>query len=171
MSDIIQTLKKEKEALEKSIEKYYDIIRPVIAKVKKIDELLEIYERTEATANRDIVRLDLTTKNEATIVEPQNTTNKDMTMQGAIIEALRAHGKFVKAVHFYMPIYNTKTPTTEQKNSISSALNAIRKSGRIDRFKKDNNNNLTFWGLKEWMRDDGTPDKRYVDDVEVGLGF
>lgn len=142
----IEALKEEKANLVEQLAPFEELI----AKISAIDALLEKYQ-TGSVVQTPIV------------VEPNETIGINWeAVKKQALSIITREGKFIKANLISGELWGDDG-TEAMKNRLSSYLGILEREGKIVKFKKDNSNLKTYWGLPNWMRGD-EPDKRYFDE-------
>ena len=150
--ELLIELRKEKESL-------LSMIQPVLDKVKAIDSVLELYEFAQEKIVEE--KQDVITK--ATVHAYGEFNDK-------ILRIIRNKGVGIKAPVISETIFGNKA-TTDQRNDVSGALNYLRKQGKVDRYKINDNNNMTYWGLKAWFNDKGELKSEHSPSPNVFVSF
>ncbi len=123
----------------------YDVL---LSKRKKLEDLIKDYE-TGYISNKPISN-DITS--EAKPIDWEQ-------VKKSVIEIVNNNGHFIKANIISKELWGDET-TEEMKNRLSSYLGMLESQKKLYKYKVNNNNRETYWGLPNWMRGD-VPDKRY----------
>jgi flavorubredoxin len=132
----VVSLLEERESLVSQLEGY----KKINSKIEKIDELLKDYQDGKAIAPL------IATSPKSTL----SVQNIDWNIvKRRVLEITKEAGAFVKANVFSSTLWGDEA-TEEIKNRLSNYLGTLEREGKIVKYKHNNNNLKTYWGLPEW---------------------
>jgi hypothetical protein len=135
-NNFIPALLEEKAALVEQLEGF----KKISSKIEKIDELLRDYEYKESS-------------NRVKVVLPKAPISVQSIdwdeVKKRVVEIIKENGVFVKANVFSSGLWGDEA-TEEIKNRLSNYLGILEREKKVVKYKHNNNNLKTYWGLSEW---------------------